>query len=70
MNIDTNSLGKDSNIDIDLIFIDEVRIKETEQRFAPYLEYSNFNEDNQSISEEDWDNSDASDIYWQINGII
>ena len=70
MNINTISLHIDSYKDLNLIFIDEVRIKETEQRFAPYLEYSNFNEDNQSISEEDWDNSDASGIYWQIHGII
>ena len=70
MNIGIISFHEDSYNDLDFYFIDEVRIKETEQRFAPYLEYSNFNEDNQSISEEDWDNSDASGIYWQIHGII
>jgi len=61
MNIDIISFGSDSYTELDLIFIDEVRIKETEQRFEPYLkEYFNFNDDNKSISEKDGDNSEAS----------
>ena len=37
MNINTISLHIDSYKDLNLIFIDEVRIEETEKRFASYL---------------------------------
>ena len=61
MNIGIISFHEDSYNDLDFFFIDEVRIKETEQRFEPYLkEYFNFNDDNKSISEKDGDNSEAS----------
>ena len=62
MNINTISLHIDSYKYLDLIFIDEVRIEETEKRFASYLkEYFNFNDDNQSVTEETRDNSDNGD---------
>ena len=67
MNIDIISFGSDSYTELDLIFIDEVRIKETEQRFEPYLkEYFNFNDDNKSISEKDGDNSEASGTPYKL----
>jgi len=71
MNIATISFDKDSYIDLDLIFIDDARIKKTEIRFAPYLKkYFDFNEDDQSIAEEDGDNSEASGNFWHINRIF
>jgi len=62
MNIGIISFHEDSYNDLDFYFIDEVRIKETEKRFASYLkEYFNFNDDNQSVTEETRDNSDNGD---------
>ena len=62
MNIGIISFHEDSYNDLDFYFIDEVRIKETEKRFASYLkEYFNFNDDNQSVTEESRDNSDNGD---------
>ena len=62
MNIGIISFHEDSYNDLDFFFIDEVRIKETEKRFASYLkEYFNFNDDNQSVTEESRDNSDNGD---------
>lgn len=62
MNIGIISFHEDSYNDLDFFFIDEVRIKETEKRFASYLkEYFNFNDDNQSVTEETMDNSDNGD---------
>ena len=62
MNIGIISFHEDSYNDLDFFFIDEVRIKETEKRFASYLkEYFNFNDDNQSVTEETRDNSDNGD---------
>ena len=62
MNIGVISFHEDSYNDLDFFFIDEVRIKETEKRFASYLkEYFNFNDDNQSVTEESRDNSDNGD---------
>ncbi len=64
MNIDSVSFHEDCYKDLDLIFIDEVRIKETERRFASYLkEYFNFNEEDQSITEEERDNTENGDKY-------
>ena len=64
MNINTISLHIDSYKDLDFIFIDEVRIEETEKRFASYLkEYFNFNDEDQSVTDEDGDNSDEDDNY-------
>ena len=60
MNISIGSLDKDFYKDLDLIFIDEARNKETEIRFAPYLkEYFDFNEDDLPVTETSGDNSDA-----------
>ena len=62
MNIGIISFHEDSYNDLDFYFIDEVSIKETEKRFASYLnEYFNFNDDNQSVTEESRDNSDNGD---------
>ena len=62
MNIGIISFHEDSYNDLDFYFIDEVRIKETEKRFSSYLkEYFNFNDDNQSVTEETMDNSDNGD---------
>ena len=62
MNIGIISFHEDSYNDLDFFFIDEVRIKETEKRFSSYLkEYFNFNDDNQSVTEETRDNSDNGD---------
>ena len=62
MNIGIISFLEDSYNDLYFYFIDEVRIKETEKRFASYLkEYFNFNDDNQSVTEETRDNSDNGD---------
>jgi hypothetical protein len=62
MNIGVISFHEDSYNDLDFFFIDEVRIKETEKRFSSYLkEYFNFNDDNQSVTEETRDNSDNGD---------
>ena len=62
MNIGIISFHEDSYNDLDFYFIDEVRIEETEKRFASYLkEYFNFNDDNQSVTEESRDNSDNGD---------
>lgn len=62
MNIGIISFHEDSYNDLYFYFIDEVRIKETEKRFASYLkEYFNFNDDNQSVTEETRDNSDNGD---------
>ena len=62
MNIGIISFHEDSYNDLDFYFIDEVRIKETEKRFASYLkEYFNFNDDDQSVTEETRDNSDNGD---------
>ena len=64
MNINTISLHIDSYKDLDLIFIDEVRIKETEKRFASYLKkYFNFNNEDQTVTEGDEENSDEDDNY-------
>ena len=64
MNINTISLHIDSYKDLDLIFIDEARNKETEIRFAPYLkEYFDFNEDDLPVAEEDGNNLDAEGNY-------
>ena len=71
MNIGIISFHEDSYNDLDFYFIDEVRIKETEKRFASYLkEYFNFNDDNQSVTEETRDNSDNGDNIREINGIF
>ena len=71
MNIGVISFHEDSYNDLDFFFIDEVRIKETEKRFASYLkEYFNFNDDNQSVTEETRDNSDNGDNIREINGIF
>ena len=62
MNIGVISFHEDSYNDLDFFFIDEVRIKETEKRFSSYLkEYFNFNDDDQSVTEETRDNSDNGD---------
>ena len=62
MNIGIISFHEDSYNDLDFYFIDEVHIKETEKRFASYLkEYFNFNDDDQSVTEETRDNSDNGD---------
>ena len=54
MNIDTFSFHEDSYKDLDLIFIDEVRIKETEKRFASSLKkYFNFDDNDQSVTEKE-----------------
>ncbi len=64
MNINTISLHMDSCEDLDLIFIDEVRIEETEKRFASYLKkYFNFNNEDQTVTEGDEENSDEDDNY-------
>ena len=64
MNIGIISFHEDSYNDLDFFFIDEVRIKETEKRFASYLKkYFNFNDEDQSITEEDGDNSDEDGNY-------
>ena len=64
MNINTISLHNDSYKDLNLIFIDEVRIKETEKRFASYLKkYFNFNKKDQTVTEGDEENSDEDDNY-------
>ena len=64
MNINTISLHNDSYKDLNLIFIDEVRIKETEKRFASYLKkYFNFNNEDQTVTEGDEENSDEDDNY-------
>ena len=64
MNISIGSLDKDFYKDLDLIFIDEARNKETEIRFAPYLkEYFDFNEDDLPVAEEDGNNLDAEGNY-------
>ena len=64
MNININSFHNDSDKDLDLIFIYEVRIKEHEKIFASYLkEYFNFNNEDQSVTEEDVDNSDEGGNY-------
>ena len=64
MNINTISLHIDSYKDLDLIFIDEVRIEETEKRFACYLKkYFNFNNEDQTVTEGDEENSDEDDNY-------
>ena len=61
----------DSCEDLDLIFIDEVRIEETEKRFASYLKkYFNFNNEDQTVTEGDEENSDEDDNYWEIDRII
>ena len=71
MNINTISLHIDSYKDLDFIFIDEVRIEETEKRFASYLkEYFNFNNEDQTVTEGDEENSDEDDNYWEIDRII
>jgi len=71
MNINTISLHIDSYKDLDLIFIDEVRIEETEKRFASYLKkYFNFNNEDQTVTEGDEENSDEDDNYWEIDRII
>ena len=64
MNINTISLHNDSYKDLNLIFIDEVCIKETEKRFASYLKkYFNFNNEDQTVTEGDEENSDEDDNY-------
>ena len=71
MNINTISLHIDSYKDLDLIFIDEVRIEETEKRFSSYLKkYFNFNDEDQSVTEEYGDKSDEDGNYWEIQRII
>ena len=71
MNINTISLHIDSYKDLDLIFIDEVRIEETEKRFASYLKkYFNFNNEDQTVTEGDEENSDEDDNYCEIDRII
>ena len=59
MNMGNISFHEDSYKDLELFFIDEIRIKETEIRFASYLnEFFNFNEDDRLVAEEERDNSD------------
>ena len=64
MNIGIISFHEDSYNDLDFYFIDEVRIKETERRFASYLkEYFNCIDEDRSITEEGKDNSYNDDNY-------
>ena len=64
MSATTFIYSQDSNVDLFLSFIYEIRNKETEIRFAPYLqEYFNFKENTQTISKEnDDDNASDDDI--------
>ena len=57
MNCDKTKLFSYTDEDLFLNFIDEKRNEETEKRFSSYIEYYNFNE-NDEVTEEESENTD------------
>ena len=57
MNCDKTKLFSYTDEDLFLNFIDEKRNEETEKRFSSYIEYYNFNE-NDEMTEEENENTD------------
>ena len=57
MNSDKTKLFIYTDEDLFLNFIDEKRNEETEKRFSSYIEYYNFNE-NDEVTEEESENTD------------
>ena len=57
MNCDKTELFSYTAEDLFLNFIDEKRNEETEKRFSSYIEYYNFNE-NDEVTEEESENTD------------
>ena len=57
MNFDKTELCNYAEEDLFLFFIDDKRNEETEKRFSSYIEYYNFNE-NDEVTEEESENTD------------
>jgi len=57
MNCDKTELFSSTAEELFLNFIDEKRNEETEKRFSSYIEYYNFNE-NDEVTEEESENTD------------
>ena len=57
MNSDKTELFSYTAEDLFLYFIDDKRNEETENRFSSYIEYYNFNE-NDEVTEEESENAD------------